>query len=455
MISRRCDLVNRRVPEIVESLRDPLRPEIAFSGDFGFPRVPRDVGILFHSDDGETTELLVEEVKKNRLKVRIEKKLLFRPGVLEIVFSKKNKAGSAGLLWTPGICFLAKAVNNSDNDYFRQVESRHPELNKRSLCEVSFVILAKNEAAHIRRALTSIKKQRDLGRYEIIVLDSGSKDNTRNIALEEGAYIVGIDSQEFGHGKTRNLGVHLARGEFVCFLNGDAIPVNDRWYEGLRRHFANPRVEGACSRQIPRPNCDPLRRWELLNWPVRGESREGRFMAFESTRDFVAMKPEQKRQRILFESVSCMVRRGTLILSPFPDVPFGEDFCWAKRILENKGVLVYDPTSMVEHSHDLYRSLRVAARKAFDDHALLAGTIGPQVEQNCRAYLCHLKEVVRDSWRIVSESNLECSSKVRWLCWAPVVRIASIIGMAVAYSRFRNNRAVRRVFSLVGQIKGS
>ena len=100
---------------------------------------------------------------------------------------------------------------------------------------MTFVILAKNERDYIGNTLKAIKRQPSLGSYELLVIDSGSTDWTQNIALQEKAYLVRIEPKEFGHGRTRNLGAYLARGDLVCILNADATPINNKL---VQQHYS-------------------------------------------------------------------------------------------------------------------------------------------------------------------------------------------------------------------------
>ncbi|MBI3366577.1 glycosyltransferase family 2 protein [Candidatus Roizmanbacteria bacterium] len=73
--------------------------------------------------------------------------------------------------------------------------------------------------------------------YEIIIIDSESKDSTVKII---NSYIkkystirlIKIKKKVFNHGSTRNLGVKLAKGEYLCFFSQDAYGKknNREWF---------------------------------------------------------------------------------------------------------------------------------------------------------------------------------------------------------------------------------
>src|SRR3990167_2229680 len=79
---------------------------------------------------------------------------------------------------------------------------------------LSVIIIAKNEAANIRRALESVKWAN-----EIIVLDSGSTDSTVSIAKEYTDKVFATDWQGFGIQKQRAL--ELATSDWVLNIDAD------------------------------------------------------------------------------------------------------------------------------------------------------------------------------------------------------------------------------------------
>ncbi len=80
---------------------------------------------------------------------------------------------------------------------------------------LSVVIIAFNEAAVIRDCLTSVASFAD----EIIVIDSGSTDNTVPISLEYTPHVFSVDWP--GDGPQRNRGIEKARGEWILCLDAD------------------------------------------------------------------------------------------------------------------------------------------------------------------------------------------------------------------------------------------
>lgn len=105
---------------------------------------------------------------------------------------------------------------------------------------ISVVIPSFNEEERIERCLQSISKQsipRD--QYEVIVVDGGSKDRTREIA-EKYADLVFIQSSP-KVGGARNDGAVRAKGSIIATTDADTILPSD-WLERIEKGFSDPRV---------------------------------------------------------------------------------------------------------------------------------------------------------------------------------------------------------------------
>jgi len=89
---------------------------------------------------------------------------------------------------------------------------------------ISVIIPAYNVEKYIPKTLKSLKNQ-TFKSIEVIVVNDGSTDNTRNVIINE---LVGadfdwklIDQENKGVSVARNTGIEIASGEYVHFLDGD------------------------------------------------------------------------------------------------------------------------------------------------------------------------------------------------------------------------------------------
>lgn len=84
----------------------------------------------------------------------------------------------------------------------------------------SIITVCYNEAAHIRETLDSIVNQ-TFKDFELIVVDGGSTDGTKNIIVQYEKYITWWCSEpDRGTYNGMNKGVSHATGKYVIFMNG-------------------------------------------------------------------------------------------------------------------------------------------------------------------------------------------------------------------------------------------
>lgn len=93
--------------------------------------------------------------------------------------------------------------------------------------EISFIIPCFNEGLHIKSCLNSIEQQQyPRSKFEIIVVDNGSTDNSPSIAREIADHVALLPGKNVG--AVRNHGASLARGELLIFIDADCL-VDDQW----------------------------------------------------------------------------------------------------------------------------------------------------------------------------------------------------------------------------------
>lgn len=206
---------------------------------------------------------------------------------------------------------------------------------------VSIILLTKNGEKYIRSLLDGLYRQRNIGCAEIIVIDSGSTDGTLEIVSAYPLTLKRIAPEEFGHGRTRNLGARLARGRFLVFLPQDATPVGIDWLEALLRPFEYDAVAGAYGRQVPRPGASAMEQFFLLNaYPRQSQTRT------------LVKGEDATLARCFFSTVGGAIRASLWKDHPFrEDVIMSEDQAWSKEIMLAAYCVAYQPEAELLHSH--------------------------------------------------------------------------------------------------------
>jgi len=106
---------------------------------------------------------------------------------------------------------------------------------------VSVIIPAYNCAEYIAETIESVLNQ-TYHDYEIIVVDDGSTDATREVVEGYGDRLQYIYQQNQGAAAARNHGIRLARGELIAFLDGDDLFLPDKLAVQVAYFDTNPSV---------------------------------------------------------------------------------------------------------------------------------------------------------------------------------------------------------------------
>jgi len=114
---------------------------------------------------------------------------------------------------------------------------------------VSAVIRAHNEEQHIGRLLKGLDRQ-TVKLDEIILVDSGSTDNTVAIAETAGCQVVHIAKNEFSFGRALNKGCAAATGDVLVFASAHVYPLYDSYVRHMVSAFDRDRVGIAYGRQV-------------------------------------------------------------------------------------------------------------------------------------------------------------------------------------------------------------
>src|SRR3954464_12786210 len=107
---------------------------------------------------------------------------------------------------------------------------------------LSVVIATTNRAQSLRVTLDALRHQthRD---FEVIVVAGPSQDETPDLLAERAGQIKVAENPERNLCKSRNLGIDIAAGEVVAFIDDDGVP-EPRWLEELDAAYDDERIGG-------------------------------------------------------------------------------------------------------------------------------------------------------------------------------------------------------------------
>lgn len=216
------------------------------------------------------------------------------------------------------------------------------------MIKLSIIVLTKNGSTYLEEVLRKVFAQEIEEEFEVIAIDSGSIDKTKQILAKFPIRLKEIPPSAFNHGETRNLGAELSKGEYLIYLTQDATPMDGKWLERLVHPLQEDRlVAGAFSSHRPREGCHLMEKRQILQTELVS-GREKRVNRATGNPDY-----EINRYRyIWFSNTSSCVRKSIWKQFPFRPLGFAEDQDWAQRVLEAGFKTVYAPDSIVIHSHN-------------------------------------------------------------------------------------------------------
>ncbi|WNG56790.1 glycosyltransferase [Archangium gephyra] len=236
---------------------------------------------------------------------------------------------------------------------------------KQDIPLVTVIIPVKNGGGLLRECLAAVFSQQTDFPYEVLCVDSGSRDDSLDIIRSFPARLMRIEPADFGHGRTRNMAIQNSPSPFVALLTQDAVPDDTAWLRELISPMReNEEVAGVFGRHKPHPGCISSEAFML----------ERHFAQFGSDTTLFRIRPgpegwahyeAHKAHYRFFSDNNAALRRSVWARLPYRDVEFMEDQLWGADILEAGYIKAYAPRSVVRHSHN-YSPL-TQARRAFDE----------------------------------------------------------------------------------------
>ena len=107
---------------------------------------------------------------------------------------------------------------------------------------VSCIVPVFNGERYIQQALESIHQQ-TYRPLEIILVDDGSTDNTIGVVKRLEFSVQYIEQDNMGPAAARNLGINLAKGDFVAFLDSDDLWHQEKLSKQMTRFQDDPDLD--------------------------------------------------------------------------------------------------------------------------------------------------------------------------------------------------------------------
>jgi cellulose synthase/poly-beta-1,6-N-acetylglucosamine synthase-like glycosyltransferase len=201
---------------------------------------------------------------------------------------------------------------------------------------ISIIIPAYNAEKIITYTIKSLLNQDyPKNKYEIIVVDDGSIDNTKQV-IKNFKNVKLLEQTHKGPAAARNLGVKHAKGNIVLFTDSDCIP-DKNWIKNMVEPFKNPEIVGVSGT------------YKTLN----KESLIARFVGYEIEQRHERMKKEKHIDFI--GTFSAGYRKNIFFKFGGFDTRFktssGEDPELSFKISKAGLKMIFQPNAFVYHRH--------------------------------------------------------------------------------------------------------
>lgn len=248
---------------------------------------------------------------------------------------------------------------------------------------ISIIVRTLNESLYLAELLEKINAQVcSLGYPEVVIVDSGSTDDTLYIAEAFNCKITHIKKRDFTFGRSLNKGCEYSSGEILVFISGHCIPCDEHWLENLVSPIVENRVDYSYGRQVGRDS-------------TKFSEQE----LFKKYFPEISLIPQEG---FFVNNANAAIRRSSWHKFKFDESLTGlEDLELSKRLVADGGSVGYCSDASVYHIHDENWSQTL---RRYEREAYALQTIMPEIHVNALDMLRYIfVGIVNDAGQAVRQ----------------------------------------------------
>ena len=215
--------------------------------------------------------------------------------------------------------------------------------------DVSIVIPTFNAGDEFYWLLRKLRQQEGFGDLQIIVVDSGSTDDTVELARDADCVVIEIPQKDFSHSYSRNLGAESAKGDYLLFIVQDAYPIGDRWLYGMLsyvRDHADDGVTAVSCAEFCRGDSDVM-----YDCNVDTHYRFLGCLEYDSIGEYRADDHMSLRSEGQLSDISCLIPRKVFEKYRYMG-DYAEDLDLGIRLIRNNNKIAMLASVKTIHSHN-------------------------------------------------------------------------------------------------------
>ena len=225
---------------------------------------------------------------------------------------------------------------------------------------VSIVVRTLNEERYLQKLFSGIVKQKLPADFktQIVLVDSGSTDQTVEIAKNYGAKIEYITKQQFTFGRSLNIGCEAADGDILIITSGHCIPCDEHWIANLIQPLLAKTAEYSYGKQIG--------------------GDQSRYSECQIFAKYFPDQDKNPQKGFFVNNANSAITKEAWRKYKFDEELTGlEDMELAKRLVRDGGKVSYVAAASVYHlHHESWRQVKVR----FEREAIALQKIMPEVQ---------------------------------------------------------------------------
>ncbi|HFU3968865.1 TPA: glycosyltransferase family A protein [Streptococcus suis] len=280
-----------------------------------------------------------------------------------------------------------------------------------------FIPVYNGENDHLEETLTALYNQKTDFEWNVLIIDSGSSDNSvkiirkfhdkyNNLMLKE------IDKSEYSHGGTRQLAAEISDGEYMVYLSQDAVPYNQNWLTEMLKPFEiSEKVVAVLARQKPRDYCFPAMKYDI-NAVFNEQGIEDAVTVW--TRTISEQIGTYTKESFYSDVCSAAPRLFLVNEIGYKPVRYSEDYEYGKDIIDAGYYKAYNGRAIVEHSNDVF--LKDYKKRIFDETYNVRLNSGAPESRMSLWYVTRqsLKATLKDLPKILKDKDYSFKKKLYW-----------------------------------------
>jgi len=222
-----------------------------------------------------------------------------------------------------------------------------PTVSSRFESKVSIIIPTKDAGDDLRILLKMYKTQKGFREIEMVIVDSGSTDNTVKIAEEYNSKVISIMPEEFSHSYARNIGAESATGDYLLFTVQDALPPTDTWLYELMAVLIENKVKAVSCAEYPRESADLF--YRAISWnhyKFLGVNERDRIYQLPESENYITL-----RQNGQLSDLACLIQNDVFKKYKYR-LNYAEDLDLGIRLIKDGEKIAFLGSIRIIHSHN-------------------------------------------------------------------------------------------------------